>query len=41
MGSIISAVTDCEDKTPFKASVNSVAEYLSKLIQSGLSDDDP
>jgi hypothetical protein len=41
IGSIIIAVTDSEQRDDFKASVLSVTEYLSKLIQSGLSDDDP
>jgi hypothetical protein len=41
IGSIIIAVTDSDQKDEFKASVSSIAEYLSKLIQSGLTDDDP
>ena len=41
VGSIIIAVTDSDERDSFKLSVISVAEYLSKLIQSGLSDDDP
>lgn len=41
IGSIIIAVTDAEDRDQFKDSVMNVADYLTKLIQSGLKDDDP
>lgn len=36
IGSMIIAITDCEEKDTFKASVLQIAEYLAKLIQSGL-----
>ena len=41
IGSMIISVTDSEEKDHFKASVMTIADYLAKLIQSGLGDDDP
>ncbi len=41
IGSMIISVTDSDQKDQFKASVIAIADYLAKLIQSGLGDDDP
>jgi len=41
IGSIITSVTDNEDKEPFKANVLEITQHLSTTIQGRLSDDDP
>ena len=41
IGSIIIAVADCSDKTPYAAGVKEVTERLSQTLHQGLSDDDP
>jgi hypothetical protein len=41
IGSIIIAVSDCDDKAPFEAGVHQVTRMLAEQLQQGLSDDDP
>ena len=41
IGSIVTSVSDNEDKTPFKANVEEIAHHLAETMQRGLSDDDP
>jgi len=41
MGSIIIAVSDCDNKDVFKGSVIEVTSYLAQMLHSGMSNDDP
>jgi len=41
IGSIITSVSDNEDKAPFKANVLEITQHLATTLQSRLSDDDP
>lgn len=41
IGSIITSVSDNEDKEPFKANVLEITQHLASTIQSGLKEDDP
>ena len=41
IGSIITSVSENEDKEPFKANVLEITQHLATLLQSRLSDDDP
>ena len=41
MGSIIIAVSDCDNKDVFKGSVIEVTSYLAQMLHSGVSNDDP
>ena len=41
IGSIIIAVSDCEEKINFQQGVCEITEFLAKALQSGFSDDDP
>ena len=41
IGSIITSVTDNEDKEPFKANVVEISQHLSTTLQGRLADDDP
>lgn len=41
IGSIITSVSDNEDKEPFKANVLEITQHLSTTLQARLSDDDP
>ena len=41
IGSIVTSISDCEDKEPFKANVLEITQHLATTIQGRLSDDDP
>jgi len=41
IGSIITSVSDSEDKEPFKANVLEITQHLATTLQGRLSDDDP
>ena len=41
LGSIIRAVTNCEDTEPFKPTVLEITTYISNLLASNLPEDDP
>lgn len=41
IGSIITSVTECENKESFKANVVEISSHLSTTLQGGLTDDDP
>jgi hypothetical protein len=41
IGSIIIAVSDCEDKAPFQASITEITGFCCQMLQTGFSDDDP
>jgi len=41
IGSIITSVSDSEDKSPFMANVLEITQHLSQTLQGRLSDDDP
>ena len=41
MGSIIIAVSDCDNKDVFKGSVIEVTSYLAQMLHNGMSNDDP
>ena len=41
IGSIITSISDSEDKEPFKANVLEITQHLATTIQGRLSDDDP
>lgn len=41
IGSIIIAVSDCEDKEPYTAGVREITQQLAVALSQGLKDDDP
>ena len=41
IGSIITSISDNEDKEPFRAHVLEITQHLSQTLQSRLPDDDP
>lgn len=41
IGSIIIAVSDCDDKDPYNAGVHEITQVLANFLQQGLKDDDP
>ncbi len=41
MGSIIIAVSDCDNKEIFKDSVTQVTAFLAQTLQKGMANDDP
>lgn len=41
IGSIIIAVSDCDDKEQFAPGVHDITQLLAGALQQGLSDDDP
>jgi regulator of sirC expression with transglutaminase-like and TPR domain len=41
IGSIITSVSENEDKEPFKANVVEITQHLATTLQNRLSDDDP
>lgn len=41
IGSMIIAVSDCDDKSPFEPGIHRITQTLAQQLQLGLSNDDP